>query len=783
MLHLIKLSARRLLRHKSFSLINVLGLSIGIAACLLIYLYVHNELTYDCYNTKKDRIARVTATLHSPESDVVLAITPPPLAGALVRDFPEIETAVRIEPAQAVFRQGKELFKEDDLCYSEQSLFSIFTFTFLEGAPGTALTAPGSIVLTRSFEKKYFGKTPGLGQTLICKGKNYRVTAVVADRPANSDIPIRAILYKDFSRSTDWVGEDFTVYTFTLFHNTPDWKHFTSRLPQLSEYARSQLEAAGAKGYRLSFQAERLSDLHFSTGKLGDTDKGNRQFNTIFSVLAIFILLIALLNYINLSTTKAIERAKEVGVRKVIGARPFQLMRQFLGESLLLIAFSLLVAVGLTAAGIPFFNHSLKTDLSFGGWDTILFLTLLFPLIALGGGLYPAFVLSGYQPIKVLKGGVKGKGKGIVLRKILTVVQFIIALAMLTGTAVIFSQMQYVAHKDMGIDRTGVASIPLPVDDSLLQGRSKAFCEALKYVSSVHGLTIGSGLPNEGASMGSTTVWSDNGKKREMMSRYFMIDPSFLPLLHVSLLKGRNLSDSFSTDKTEAFIVNEAFVSMMGWKQPIGQSMEGSDHKGKVVGVVRNFFYSSLHHAIEPLVMVYTSPRPVAVLVKISPQALPRLKTVWKNHFPDRPFDYSFLDADFMGQYDKDKMMMFLFNAFSLLAIFISCLGLYGLVALITIQRTKEIGIRKVLGASLFQLVRLQSKDQVQLIGWAALIALPLAGIGGQRWLASYAWHAPLSVWMFVWPVTVILLLALAVTGLRITRTAQANPVESLRTD
>ncbi len=354
---------------------------------------------------------------------------------------------------------------------------------------------------------------------------------------------------------------------------------------------------------------------------------------------------------------------------------------------------------------------------------------------------------------------------------------------MLTGTAVIYSQMQYIAHKEQGVDRSQVLSITLPDADSLLQGRSKTFCEALRRESTIPGLSVGSGLPLEGASLGTTTVWSDNGKKRDMMCRYYLIDPQFLSLLKIPLVKGRNLSDSFSTDKTEAFLVNEVFVSKMGWKNPIGQRMESGDRKGRVVGVIRNFISGSLHNAIEPTALVYTSPRVTAVLVKLMPATLPRLKQLWKAHFPDRPFDYSFLDKEYMQQYDTDRMTMFLFNAASGLAIFLSCMGLYGLVALITLQRTKEIGIRKVLGASLLHLVSLQSKDQLLLIGWAALIALPLAGIGGQRWLSTYAWHAQLSVYIFVFPVVVILLLALAVTSLRITRSARANPVESLRTE
>ncbi|HTI93572.1 MAG TPA: ABC transporter permease [Puia sp.] len=786
MLHHLKLTLRRLLRHSSHSLINILGLAIGITSCLLIYLYVHDELSYDAYNLKKDRIARITATFHTPESGTPLAITPILLTPFLIRDFPEIESAVRLQPADVAVRQGSEVFKQKDLCYSEQSIFNVFTFTFLEGSAKDALTSPRSMLLARSLEEKYFGRSRALGKTLICDGQAYKITGVIADRPANSDIPILGLLYKDFSTASSWVGDDFSVYTFALFRSRPDWPHFTSRLPQLEKYALPQLNDGGTKGYRISYQAEMLKDLHFSAGKLGDTPKGNHQFNTIFSVLAIFILAIALLNYINLSTTKAIERAKEVGVRKVIGARPIQLVGQFLGESFLLIIIALLISVALSAAAIPLFNKSLDTHLSLGGWHTLLFLALLFPLIVVGGGLYPAFVLSAYAPIKVLKGdrgyrSSSGKGRGIVLRKVLTMLQFVIALGMLTGTAVIYSQMQYIAHKDQGVDRNQVLNIVLPDTDSVLQSRSKAFCDALRQESSVREMTVGSGLPLEGASLGTTTVWSDNGKKRDMLCRYYLIDPQFLSMLKIPVIKGRNLSDSFSTDKTEAFVVNEALVSKMGWKNPIGQRMEAGDRKGRVIGVIRNFISGSLHNAIEPTAMIYTYPRATAVLVKLTPATLPRLKEIWKAHFPDLPFDYSYLDKEYMEQYDKDRMTMFLFNAFSGLAIFLSCLGLYGLVALVTLQRTKEIGVRKVLGASLLQLMTLQSKDQVVLIVWAATIALPLAGIAGQRWLSTYAWHAQLSVWIFVWPAVVILLLALAVTGLRVLRSALANPIDSLR--
>lgn len=782
-LHYRKTCCRYLVRHFSFSLINILGLSVGLASCLLIYLYVDFELNYDGYNVHANRIARVTSILHSPESEMHLAFSSMPLADALVRDCPEIEAAVRVEQGSVNVRKGLEVFKEKNFYSSEQSIFTVFSFSFLEGGAAGALAEPNSIILTKSLAKKYFGNAHALGQVLVCNGRNLRVTGVIADRPANSDIDIKALVAKDFTKNTNWVVDDLTVYTFVLFRGKPDMRRLNHQLDLLAaKYVQPELDQAGANGYHFSFETEILADLHFSNGKLGDTPKGNRQFNTIFSALASFILVIALLNYVNLSTAKATERAKEVAVRKTIGARPFQLIRQFLGESFFLLALAWLIAIGLVLIGIPFFNRVLSTHLSPGGWNGVVFLTLLFPVTAILAGMYPAFVLSRFNPLKALKGRPALNAKGVGLRKILTVVQFVIALAMLAGTVVIYSQMRFIEHKDLGVDRSQLACVTMP-NDSVSQVGAKAFCEALRHEAGIRGVTVGSGLPLGGASLSSTTAYSE-GKKKEFMCNYFFIDPQFLPLLHISLVEGRNLSDSFPTDKKEGFLVNEAFVKNMGWKSAIGQPLEGGGCKGKVVGVMKNFFYKSLHNVIEPAVMIYNTNNPlIAALVKAPPQQMPRIKEIWKTYFPSLPFDYFFMDESFNEQYKQDRITLLLFNAFAGLAIFISCLGLYGLVSLITVQRTKEIGIRKVLGASLPQIVSLFTTDLVKLVAWAAAIALPLAGMAMARWLSSYAYHTTINAWMFVTPIGIILFLALAVTALRIIRTALANPVESLRVE
>ncbi|HEX3627415.1 MAG TPA: ABC transporter permease, partial [Verrucomicrobiae bacterium] len=563
----LKITARRLLRQRAFSLINILGLSIGLASCLMIYLYVYNEMTYDAYNRFAGRIARVTSILHSPESDLALATSPLPLAGALRRDYPGVEATVITQDSNVTIRQGTDVFAAQNFFFSEPSIFTVFSFRFLEGSAAGALDRPNSVVLTRSMEKKYFGEKAALGMTMVCNGKVCRVTAVVADRPANTDLAIDGLISKDFSVA-DWNFDDFTCYTYVLFRGKPDIRRFNKELGSLDKYTRPMLDEQGAKGWALRFEAESLADVHFSKGKIIDTAKGNRQFNRIFSALAVFILLIALLNYINLSTARAAERMREVGVRKVIGARPAQLIRQFLGESVVLVGLAWVIAIGLVELGIPVFNRALAVKLSFSGWAGILFLVILFPVTVLSAGGYPAFVLSRFRPVKVFKGGAQSGG-GAGLRKVFTVIQFVITLAMLAGAVIFYQQMYFMFHKDPGLDRSEVLEVGIPTD-SVSRAAAPAFAEALRRVSGVREVSLGSGLPTDGVSMSSTTVWS-NHRKREMLIGYFFIDPRFIPMLRIQLVAGRNVSDSFPTDKSEAFIVNEAFVRSVGCRSPIGE--------------------------------------------------------------------------------------------------------------------------------------------------------------------------------------------------------------------
>lgn len=779
----LKIAWRNLLKHKSFSFINIVGLAIGISACLIIFLYVHEELRYDLYNTKADRIARITTRIHTPESDLVMATSPILLASTLKKDYPEIESAVRIKNTNASVKFHGDVFSEESFYKTDQTIFSIFTFDFLEGSVADALQNPHSIVLSQSISNKYFGKLPSLGKTIKCNGEDFKVTGVIKDRPANSDIKIDALLSADFSKITTWM-DDFDSYSFLLFYRKPDLKQFQHKLLAFSrKYIQPELDAEGGPGgagrYKVEFELESLGDVHFSTDKLADTPKGNKQFNYVFSLLAVFILIIALLNYINLSTAKSTERAKEVGIRKVSGASQFQLMRQFLFESFFLLIIACMLAIGLILAGLPFFNKLLGTAISFDWANGLPFIGIIFMVVLLLAGLYPAFVLSAFQPVKVLKGNWRNSFRGIALRKIVTVTQFAIAAALITGTTVIYNQMKYVEQKDLGFNKNQLLNIFLPVD-SVYMSSVKAFQNDLRNRPEIKGITVGGGMTS--ATM-SSTITNDKGKRREFMCVFYPIDPQFLSVFQIPLIEGRNISDSFSTDKNEAFLVNESFLRMMGWKTGVGQSIEGFFHKGNVVGVVKDFYFKSLHDAVEPVAMVYNTFPINTTTIKIKPVDLAIVKKLFKKNLPETPIDYSYFDEIVGKQYLKDRITMSLFNAFTLLAILVSCLGLYGLVALIAVQRTKEIGIRKVMGATLRQLLSLMTKDFVKLICWSLIIALPIAGFFMSKWLSSYAYHVPLSWWMFTIPVLLILVIAALVISREIIKTALTNPIKSLRTE
>lgn len=771
-------------KHKLYSLIHIVGLSTGVAACLLIFLFVRYELTYDQHNEHYERIARITTTVHTPESDnLSLATTPYPLADALLREYPEVEATVRLESSPAAVTYENELVTEAGFYKADQSIFSVFSFSVVAGDKKDALTKPNQLVLTERIAKKYFGSAEeAVGSTLVSGQQPLHVTAVVADLPPNSDIRIDGLLSADFSKVTSWMEDDFPVYTFVLFKEKPDLPGFEQKLQRLAtQYVQPELDEMGAIDYHARFLVEALADVHFSEGKQMDTPKGNKQFNYVFSVLALVILAIALLNYINLATAKASERGKEVGVRKVAGARPLELVRQFVIESFLLIGLAWVVAIGLILLSIPYINLLLGTELSFHWQDHAVFLIGAFIATTFFTSLYPAFALAGYRPIDVLKGNRKISLKGVSLRKGIVVIQFAAAIVLTVGTLVVYWQVQYITNADQAFNVNRVVSIRVPTDD-VNRSRVNGFYEALRQLPEVQSITSGNGVRGEDVAL-ATTLASNNGKQRHLFCNYFFVDANFVSFFQIQLLEGRNMSNYLPTDKTEAFLVNEAFVHTMGWSETdaIGQPVEGFDRKGKVVGVVKNFYYKSMHNLVEPLAMIYQTDAPWFISVKIQPRDLPKVKVLWQRLFPDMVFNYTFLDEAYAAQYRKDTLTMYLFSCFTILAILIACLGLYGLVALMTARRTKEIGIRKVLGASVPGIVTLLSNDFVKLVLLAVVVASPVAWWVMDKWLEDFAYRIDIEWWMFAAVGLAAVVITLLTVSGQAVRAAMANPIESLR--
>ncbi|MCK8492714.1 ABC transporter permease [Spirosoma sp. RP8] len=774
---------RNLRRNKLYTGINVGGLAIGLAACLLMVLYVNHEFSYDSFQPKAARIARVTTGMKTPESWFSLGASPMLLADVLNRDYPEVEKAVRFRMTAATVQTENKLASESDVYYADSTIFAVFAFDFLAGNPAKALVNPNSAVVSETFANKYLGRTDVLGQPIRINRETYQITGVMADLPSNTDLPFTALLSKTFPPTTAWLADDFPAYTYVLFRDRPDdLTSFNKKLTRIAQsYVNPELKKMDAEGYFVNFTAEMLEDVHYSQGKLEDTPKGNKQYIYLFVFLAAFVLVVALLNYINLLTAKATERAKEVGIRKANGALRKQLIAQFLLESFLMSGLALLGAGSLLLLSIPFFNQLLSIRLVFSWQELVMLIGCTWLLITVLGGLYPAFVMAGYRPEVVLKGRLSGYGSGLWVRKTIIVFQFTLAVSMIAGVLIVYRQMTFIQQYDVGFNREEILSVYLP-DDSTARSNALAMAHSLEARSEIGLLTLGTGLANGPMAMASTNIQTQ-GKKRELMVNYLFIDERFLPLLNIRLKAGRNLSARSKADLNGGFLVNEAFVKLAGWKEGVGQAIEGFGHKGNVVGVIKNFNYRSLHNPVEPLVLIYNTAPVNNVMMRIKPANLTIVKTIWQRHYPNFPFEYTFLDDSVDEQYRKDRLMMSVFTGFAGLTVLVSCLGLFGLVAFTTERRTKEIGIRKVLGASITGIVLLLSRDFLKLVLVAIVIASPFIYWSANRWLQEFAFKIEVEWWMLVGAGLIAVGIALTTISVQSVKAALVNPVKSLRNE
>jgi putative ABC transport system permease protein len=797
----LRVALRALRKQKGYTAINVAGLAVGLACCGFIGLYVQDERSYDRFHERADRIVRVVREIRSAGQEEGSAPTSAPTGPALEAELPEVEHAVRFVMASGLLERtaGAERvrYQEPAVAYVDPTVFEVFTFPLLAGDSDRALVEPNAVVLTETLARKYFGTENPVGQALLLDDQvTLTVTGVMADVPPTSHLAFDAMVsYATWEATApDWLLTEWNanyLYTYLLLPEGYDPAALEAKLPAFVE---RHLGAVARETFEsLAFRLQPLTSIYLHSdlqGEAGPVGDPTRLY--VFSLVGLFILLIACVNFTNLATARAATRAKEVGLRKSLGAWRSQLVGQFLGESVLVSLAAFVLAMALIQLLLPVFNVLAGKEVgslwSHGG-RFALALGALALVVGVGAGGYPAFFLSGFRPAAVLRGPFRGSRQGATLRKGLVVFQFAVTIVLLVGTAVVFRQLGYMRAQGLGFEGEQLLVIDFQ-GDTAVQERWEAVEAELADAEGVAGVSFSSSVPGERHGQFSIAYEGPDGTEQRGDMNAYAVDYAFVPTYGLSLAAGRNLSADVPTDTTRAYLLNEAAVAALGYRTPeevIGRrfNLGGLDEEGEVVGVVRDFHYHGLREAVEPLVLHvlpefygYATARVRAGQAR---EAVAALERAWAEAVPHRPFEYQFLDERFDQQYRADEQFGRIFGVFAGLAILVACLGLFGLAAFTAQQRTKEIGVRKVLGASVASLVALLSRDVLKLVLVAFAVAAPLSWFAMSRWLEGFAYRTPLGPLVFLAAGALALLLALATVSTQALRAASADPIKALR--
>ncbi|MDB5133498.1 MAG: hypothetical protein JWP37_101 [Mucilaginibacter sp.] len=791
----IKTAFRSLTKNKGFTAINVLGLSVGLATCLLIVFYVVDELSYDNYNINANRIYRITEVAKLNGNEAAYAGSEKPLMDA-IKSFPEIEKTARFIPTNTLFlspqkfyvRKGTNNIQERNIVYAESGIFDVFTLPVISGKP--SLNEPHTAVITESTAKKYFNKIDVAGQTLtINDTSQYKITGVIKDIPSQSHFNFDFFLsYSSIPeyRAGGWGYGG--MHNYVLLKPGANIKKIESQMQAIAY--KNYPSSMHTNGNYLKYDLTPLLNLHLrSPSQYELMERGSIQYVYIFSVIAIFILLIACVNFMNLSTARSSNRAKEVGVRKVLGSARKYLIAQFLTESILVTLASTIIAVALAWLLMPLFNQMAAKHLSFTTHSlTWLLPSLLVVVVVIGflAGSYPAFFLSAFQPIEVLKGKLAAGFKGGFLRSFLVVFQFSISIFLIIGTLVIYNQLSYIHNKNLGFNRSQMLVIK---NTNVLGKQAKILKQKVKQMPGVVNATMSAYLPTgEDRSMTGLFPVLPIDIKQDVLSEFWPVDEDYMNTLGIKLIAGRNFSNQMASD-TASMIVNEAFVKRFGFKDPLNKTVYRDSYGIQpyhIIGVMKDFHFSSLRDAIKPVALVYNEDRG-AITAHVNTANLSSLmsqiENKWKELSPNQQFTFSFMDQDFDATYRSEQRIGTIFISFSTLAILIACLGLFGLAAYAAEQRNKEIGIRKVLGASVSAIVNMLSLDFIKLVFISILIASPLAWFIMNKWLQDFAYRVNMSWWTLTIAGLVAVLIAFVTISFQSIKAALANPVESLRSE
>jgi len=788
-----RIALRNLWRHRVFSFINIMGLTVGIAACFLIFLYIRFELSYDAFNTKADRTYRVVADIKTPTETINAGGPSWAVPPNLKDEFPEIEAFARFSDGSLLFRKGDIKFQEENAMFADSAAFQIFDFKLLKGNPKTALKEQLSVVMSETAAKKYFGNiNNAVGQTLLMTSDNHHVivTGIMQDIPENSQIKPDVLvsmstMTQKFNPRLDTQWGNYGASAYILLKPGINARALQAKFPAFLEKRNGQ-QMKKSQMYA-TLILEPLRDVYLRSTRNG-SKTGNITNVYIFSIVAIFILLIACINFINLTTARAAERAKEVGIRKVVGAEKMQITRQFMSESVMLCLIAFVLAAGLSSLFLPLFNKlagkTISTGIFSNGTDLLL---LLLAAIGIGllAGIYPALVLSSFKPVTVLKGRFATGSKGIMLRKGLVIAQFTISIALIIGTIVVYRQMSYMRNQDLGFSKDQLMVIDTHGDPAL-----QSFRQAIAGISRVKSTALSSSVPGGGNPGAYSEIENVKGDLQIANLDLYFVDWDYIPQFKIKMVAGRAFAREFGTDTTQAMVLNEAAVKMFGYSSPeqaIGKRFKQWGREGRIIGVMKDFHFRALQQPIKPLSMRIEPHECDLVSANVSADDLPAtiaaIENKWKALIPNRPFSYYFLDEFFDRQYRAEERFGRLFLNFAILAIFISCLGLLGLASYSTMQRTREIGIRKIMGASVSNIVHLLSKDFLLLVIIAFFMASPLAWFVMHNWLRDFAYRIDINWWIFIAAGISAVIIALSTVSFQAIRAALANPVKSLRTE
>lgn len=790
--NLMRIALRNFRKDRWFSLLNILGLTIGITFSLFLIFYIVDELGYDKYNEKYDRIYRVNAHLQEPTRKFDVATTQQTLGPTIKTDFPEVEEMTRLfSRERTLFKEGGNSYYETKLYYADSTVFNVFTVRFAEGNARNALNKPNTVALSKSTAKKYFGNTAAVGKTIKTVYDVYTVTAVFEDLPQNSHIRFDMLMaLTPFLQSMDaqfWGG--FNNFTYLLLKPGTDVKAFEKKL--LPYYDKYMAPIFAQFNVKAQYSLQAITDIHLKSNLQGEPEEtGSMSYIWIFGAVAFFMLLIACINYMNLTTARSARRAKEIGIRKVTGSSKSQLVLQFLSESLLTSLVAVLLSVALIFLFIPAFNtisgkvFTVETLLR---TSTILFLLGIALFTGLVGGSYPAFYLSGFKPVGILKGALSKASGNINLRRTLVVIQFSISMIMLICTWVVYSQLNYVRKKDLGFNQEQIMTVTVNTGQDE-RGKISAMNNDFRGMPGIKLVGTGNAFPGDpNLSLNLFSVETSTGNVDKGIECY-AIDENFTTTLGMKIVKGRNFSGP--ADTLHGILVNETMAKTFNWDNAIGKRVKFTgDTSGnylEVVGVVKDFNQKALYNPIAPLILFY-GPNGNKIQLKLAAGELnptiAKAEAIWKKYFPQLPFEYKFMDANFNSQYAADQKRGKIFAAFSILTIIITCLGLLGLTAFTTQQRQKEISVRRVLGASTTEVVTLITKNYLWLALIAAAVAFPVAWYFMNSWLKVFPYNTGLSFVPFIVSALLILVTAVVTASFHSAKAAWSKPVNSLRTE